>query len=138
MIVDASLIIDVVADPGRRGTLARAALSEHPATESLIAPGHFAFEIMSGLRAAANRPNHPLRHEDLERALHDAESLEVTIEGTPWSDVHRAAALAEGSLRYADAVYVAAAERHGMTFLTADARIGRSGVQISCDIITVG
>jgi predicted nucleic acid-binding protein len=67
----------------------------------------------------------------------DAESLEILIEATPWTDVHRAWTLAHGSLRYADAIYVAAAERQGTALLTADARIERSGAPIKCKIITV-
>ncbi|MGH3979280.1 MAG: type II toxin-antitoxin system VapC family toxin [Pseudonocardiaceae bacterium] len=138
MIIDASLVIDAVADPGPRGIAARDALAAQPVAEPLIAPGHFAFEVMSGLRAAANRPNHPFQPTDLAQALRDAESFEIVIEATPWTDVHRAWTLADGSLRYADAIYVAAAERHGTTLLTVDARIERSGAPIRCEIITVG
>lgn len=137
MIVDASLVIDAIADAGPRGLAARDALAAHPAAEPLIAPGHFAFEIMSGLRAAANRPNHPLRPADVPQALLDAESLEIRIEATPWADVHRAWGLGLGLLRYADALYVAAAERHRTAVLTADARIARSGAAVRCEIITV-
>lgn len=137
MIVDASLVIDAVADPGPRGVAARDALDALPAAEPLIAPGHFAFEVMSGLRAAANRPDHPLRDTDLIQALRDAESFEIEIEATSWSDIHRAWGLAQGSLRYADAIYVAAAERHRTALLTADARIERSGAPLTCGIITV-
>lgn len=137
MIVDASLVIDVVADPGARGVAARVALAALPAIDPLVAPGHFAFEIMSGLSAAAGRPAHPLRPEDLARTMQDAEALEITIEATPWSDVHRAWTLAQGSLRYADAVYVATAERHGSALLTADHRIQRAGARVDCDIITI-
>ncbi|MGH3765590.1 MAG: type II toxin-antitoxin system VapC family toxin [Pseudonocardiaceae bacterium] len=137
MIVDASLVIDAIADPGPRGIAARDALAAQPAAEPLSAPGHFAIEVMSGLSAAANRPNHPFRISDLTQALQDAESLEILIEATPWIDVHRAWMLA-GSLRYADALYVAAAERHATALLTADARIERSGAPITCKIITVG
>ncbi len=136
MIVDASLVIDAVADPGPRGSAAREALADQPPTEILTAPGHFAFEIMSGLRAAANRPDHPLNTAGLTEALRDAESFEILIEATPWADVHRAWALAD-ALRYPDAIYVAAAERHGTALLTADARIGRSGAPIRCEIITI-
>ncbi len=138
MIVDASLVIDAVADPGPRGVAARDALAAQPAAEPLVAPGHFAFEVMSGLKAAANRPNHPFQPADVAQALQDAESFEIAVEATPWADVHRAWTLAERSLRYADAVYVAAAERHGTALLTADARIERSGAPVSCKIITVG
>jgi predicted nucleic acid-binding protein len=50
--------------------------------------------------------------------------------------VHRAWALANGPLRYADAIYVAAAERHTTTLLTADPRIERSGSPIRCTVVT--
>lgn len=137
MIVDASLVIDAVADPGPRGAAARRALADQPAAEPLIAPGHFAFEVMSGLRAAANRPGHPLQDSDLVQALRDAESFGIEIEGTSWGDVHRSWLLAQASLRYADAIYVAAAERHHTAVLTADARIERSGAPMMCQIITI-
>jgi predicted nucleic acid-binding protein len=137
VIIDASLVIDAVADGGPRGVAARDRLAAQPATEPLVAPGHFAFEVMSGLRAAANRPDHPLQEAELADALTDAASFEIGIEGTPWADVHRAWALAQASLRYADAIYVAAAERHQTALLTADARIERSGAPFTCEIITV-
>lgn len=136
MIVDASLVIDVVADPGLRGDAARAALAAVPAGERVVAPGHFAFEVMSRLGAAANRPNHPLQRADLATALQAAADLEIVIEGTPWSDVERAWTLSQGSLRYADAIYVAAAERQGTALLTADSQIERFGALITCEIIT--
>jgi predicted nucleic acid-binding protein len=137
VIVDASVLIDAVADPGPRGVAARRALAAVPAAEPLLAPGHLAFEVMSGLVAAANRPHHPLQSADVTQALRDAEALEVRIEATPWVDIHRAWALAGGSLRYADAVYVAAAERHATALLTADARIERSGASMKCEVVTV-
>lgn len=55
------------------------------------------------------------------------EGLGITIEATPWVDVHRVWALSQGSMRYADAFYVAAAERRSTTLITTDARIARSG-----------
>lgn len=137
MIVDASLVIDAVSDPGPRGHVARGALAAQPAAETLVAPGHFAFEVMSGLRAAANRPGHPLAEGDLQAALADAEALDIHIEETPWRDVHRGWELARSSLRYADAVYVAAAERHHTALLTSDSRIERSGALMACTIITI-
>lgn len=137
MIVDASLVIDAVADPGPRGAAARAALAAQPAAEPLRAPGHLAVEIMSGLNAAARRPGHPLCLEDIEDALHDAEALGIRIEATPWDDVRRGWELAQGSLRYADSLYVAAAERHDTALLTADSRIERSGAAIRCTVVTV-
>lgn len=53
VIVDSSLVIDAVADSRPRGMAARHALGAQPAAEPLRAPGHPAFEIMSGLSAAA-------------------------------------------------------------------------------------
>jgi predicted nucleic acid-binding protein len=138
VIIDASVTIDAVADSGQRGAAAREALSRLAAAEPLLAPGHFAIEVLSGLRAAANRPSHPLRAEEIPQIFLDIEDFGITVEGTPWVDVRRAWVLAQSSLRYADAIYVAAAERHGTALLTADARIGRSGAVIFCDIVTVG
>jgi predicted nucleic acid-binding protein len=137
VIIDASLIIDAVADPGPRGIAARDALAELPPAEPLIAPGHLAHEIMSGLLAAANRPGHPLQAIEVQQAMQDAESIGMAIEGTPWADVHRAWVLSLGSMHYADALYVAAAERHSTALMTADARIARSGAPVRCKIITV-
>jgi predicted nucleic acid-binding protein len=137
VIVDAALIIDAVADPGPRGLAARQALADQPPAEALMAPGHFAFEIISGLWAAAQRPGHPLQPAEVAQALRDAEAFEITIEAIPWADVHRAWALAQESLRYADAIYVAAAERHQSGLLTTDTRIIWSGLQVGCQIIAV-
>lgn len=137
VIVDASLVIDAVTDSGMLGDAARLALANHPVHEQLLAPGHFAVEVMSGLWAAANRPTHPLAPDGVEQALQDAASLEITIEGTPWDDVRRAWELSRASLRYADAVYVAAAERHGLALLTTDGRIERSGAPVRCDVVTI-
>jgi predicted nucleic acid-binding protein len=137
VIVDASVVIDAVTDAGSRGQAARQVLADHPASEPLLAPGHLAIELLSGLVAAANRPTHPLQPAQIERALLDAEALEITIEATPWGDVRRAWVLAQTSLRYPDAVYVASAERHSTALLTSDARIERSRAPIRCPIITI-
>ncbi|MEI2638425.1 MAG: type II toxin-antitoxin system VapC family toxin [Microthrixaceae bacterium] len=137
MIVDASLVIDTVADSGWRGRVARTALAAVPAFEPVVAPGHFAFEVMSGLRAEANRPGHPLTDDEVNRALGDAQNLQIDIESTPWSDVLRAWELAQQPLCYADIIYVAAAERHQTALMTADSRIERSGAAIRCKVITI-
>lgn len=137
MIVDAPVVIDAVVDLGPRGVAARSALGAQPAAEPLIAPGQFAFEIMSGLSAAASRPDHPFDFSDIPAAFADAEAFGILVEGTPWADIVRGWVLAQGSLRYADAVYVAAAERHGTALLTADARIERSRAPVRCPVITV-
>lgn len=137
MIVDASAVIDAVSDAGPRGRAARQALADHPASEPLVAPGHLAVEILSGLMAAAHRPTHPLQPDQVDQALLDAEAFEITIEGTPWVDIRRAWVLAQASLRYHDAVYVASAERHATALLTSDTRIERSGAPIHCAVITI-
>jgi predicted nucleic acid-binding protein len=137
VIIDASVVIDAVTDSGPRGQGARDALADHPASEPLLAPGHLAVEILSGLVAAANRPTHPLQPSQIEQAVLDAEALEITIEATPWADVRRAWVLAQASLRYPDAVYVASAERHATALLTSDARIERSGAPMRCPIVTI-
>jgi predicted nucleic acid-binding protein len=137
VIIDASVVIDAVADAGPRGVSARRALAAIEPPEPLVAPGHFAFEVMSGLRAAANRPGHPLQPEEVAESLQAAEDLGIHIEATIWPDVRRAWILSQGSLRFADAVYVAAAERHGTVLLTADAQIERSGANMRCEIVTV-
>lgn len=137
MIVDASVVIDAVADSGPRGTAARTALAEVPAEEPLFAPGHFAVEILSGLWAAARRPDHPLTPEQVPTAVSDAEALGIVIQATPWTDVQRGWELSRRSVRYADAIYLAAAERARSPLLTADTRIERSGAGMDCDVITV-
>jgi predicted nucleic acid-binding protein len=137
VIVDASVIIDAVVDGHARGQAARAALVAIPAGEPLIAPGHLAIEVMSGLVAAANRPLHPFQPSMIGEALRRAAALAVSIEATQWSDVARARELAQASMRYSDAVYVATAERHTTTLLTADARLARSGAKINCTIQTI-
>jgi predicted nucleic acid-binding protein len=137
VIVDASVIIDAVVDPGPRGHAARGALADVAPEDPLVAPGHFAVEILSGLWAAARRPSHPLRPEEVPAALESAEAIGIEIEGTPWSDVARAWALSRQSLRYTDAVYVAAAERRQTSLLTADARLAISGSAMTATIITV-
>ena len=92
---------------------------------------------MSGLGAASQRAGHSLQPAELGATLKAAEALEIVIEATPWPDVHRAWTLAQDSLRYPDAIYVAAAERHGTALLTADNQIERSGPRVGCQIITV-
>jgi predicted nucleic acid-binding protein len=137
VIVDASVVIDAVCDSGRRGEAARTALAAQPPSEPLVAPGLLAVEVMSGLRAAANRPGHPFAAADIPVALQEVAGYGIRLEATPWSDVHRAWELSLGSLRYADGVYVAAAERHQSALLTADARIERSGARLRCAVVTV-
>lgn len=137
MIIDASVAIDAIADSGRRGISARETLGSLPASEALIAPGHFAIEILSGFNALATRPASSFHVDEIAPALADAADLGVTIEATPWEDVARAWDLAQQSLTYADAIYVAAAERHRTALLTSDARLERSGAGFNCPVIVI-
>ncbi len=137
MIVDASVVIDAVADSGPRGIAARTALADIPPDEALLAPGHLAVEVLSGLLAAVRRPDHPLTEAEIPATLVDAEHLGIDIRATPWRDVARAWELSRGSLRYADAVYIAMTERERSSFLTADGRIERSGALFNCEIVTI-
>jgi hypothetical protein len=83
------------------------------------------------------KPKKGLNEEIVGRALRRAESLGIEIEATPWADVHRAWTLSQASLRYSDAIYVAAAERHGIVLLTTDKGIARSGAPMHCQVLTV-
>jgi predicted nucleic acid-binding protein len=136
VIVDASVIVDVVADELDRGTAARQVLSRISGSEPLVAPAHFAIELMSGLRAFAKRPGRRFSLDDVPRALLHAGTLGIEVEATPWADVSRAWELS-GSLRFTDALYVAAAERHQTGLLTCDGRIARSGAPFMCPVLTV-
>jgi predicted nucleic acid-binding protein len=97
---------------------------------------NYRLEVPSGLKASAHRPGHPLSPESIAASLAYAEALDVHIEATPWSDVHRAWE-PSGSLRYSHGTYVAAAERHKTTLLNTDARMERSGAPIRCHIRSV-
>jgi predicted nucleic acid-binding protein len=136
VIVDASVIVDALTDELERGAAARESLSRISDSEALIAPAHFAIELMSGLRAVAKRPGRLFSLDDVPRALAHAGSLGIDVEPTPWGDISRAWELS-GSLRFTDALYVASAERHDTAFLTCDMRIARSGAPFTCPVLTV-
>jgi predicted nucleic acid-binding protein len=133
VIVDASALIDAVADSGARGAAARRALSQQG--ERLSAPGLLAVEVLAGLRRLAADDAADFHDDDIPAALEDAEGFGVEIEGTPWSDVRRAWELSAGSVRYTDGVYIAHAERSARPLLTSDGRLSRSGAKVHCTII---
>lgn len=137
MIVDASVLVDALAGSPWRSAAALGALAEVPAGERLLAPGLLAVEVLAGLRSRAHDPTSTFTTDDVPRALAEAAEYGIAIEATPWADVQRAHELSLGSLRYTDALYVAAAERHRTVLLTADARIGRSGADIRCSVLTL-
>lgn len=74
---------------------------------------------------------------ELQNGRAHTKALEIDFQATPWDDVRPGREPARTSLRFVDAIHVAAAERHGTGLLTSDARIGRSGAPLSCPIITV-
>ncbi len=131
MIVDASVAVDAVTDPGVRGQAARTALAEVAPPEKLTAPGHFAIEVLSALAAMAGRPKVGFAASDIPVALHSLSRLGIVIEGTPWPDVERAWHLSQGSVRSSDALYLAAAERGDDVLLTSDRRLARSGAAVA-------
>lgn len=133
MIVDTSVIVDAVTDAGERGAAARRELSE-PGV-SWRAPGLLAVEVLSALRRLALDDSVDFAADDIARALDEAEGYGIHIDPIPWYDVRRAWDLSLGSVRYADGVFVAAAERQGMTLITADGRLARSGALVRCPIV---
>ncbi|MEI4273615.1 type II toxin-antitoxin system VapC family toxin [Klenkia sp. LSe6-5] len=138
MIVDASVLVDALAGAATRSALARDALAGVPAGEPLVAPGLVTAEVLAGLRSCAHDQSNPFTADDVPRALAEVAQYGIRIEATPWADVQRAHELSLGSLRYTDALYVAAAERRRTSLLTSDARIGRSGAPMTCTVVTVG
>lgn len=136
MIVDASVAVDAVTDSGERGRAARAALRAVPAADRLLAPGHFAVEVLAALKYLADRESTGFVAADIPSSLSFVEGLGISLEATPWADVQRAWRLS-GSLRYTDGIYVAAAERHRMDLLTADRKIATSGAPFNCTIVTI-
>ncbi|HWL44715.1 MAG TPA: type II toxin-antitoxin system VapC family toxin [Ilumatobacter sp.] len=133
MIVDTSALVDAITDSGARGAAARAALSQPG--DRLFAPGLLAVEVLSALRRLAADVSADFDLADIPSALLDAEQYGIEIEGTPWPDVHRAWELAQGSIRYSDGVFIAAAERTDRPLLTSDGRLARSRAPIHCDLI---
>lgn len=134
IVVDTSVIVDLLTDQGSRGNAAAIALSAH---EVLVAPGHAGLEVLSSLHAVARRPGSLFTLAQIEPALHRLADLAIRLVGPEWAEVQRAWDL-RGSLRYADALFVAAAERRGATLLTADAKLARSGAHVRCEIAVVG
>lgn len=88
-------------------------------------------------RAAVPEKERTLEAVGIPQALEDAAALGIEITAIPWTDLHRAWDRAQQSLRYADALYVAAAERLKASLMTADTRVGRSGATLRCPIITI-
>ncbi|MBP8881814.1 MAG: type II toxin-antitoxin system VapC family toxin [Dermatophilaceae bacterium] len=136
MIIDASVAVDAVTDPGERGQAARTFLAQLPVGERLHAPGHFAIEVLSALGAIARRPSTGFSEDDIDAALVTLGALGIDIDPTTWADVTRAWTLSAGSVRYSDAIYLAAAERHREAVVTSDSRLARSGAAVSCATLT--
>jgi hypothetical protein len=63
---------------------------------------HVSPEDLERIRGAAAQRGTTLQAY-LWETVHAQAAFEIEIEGTPWTDVHRAWVLAQASLRYADA-----------------------------------
>lgn len=137
MIVDTSVLIDAVTDPGEQGDAARRALGERVPTEPLRAPGHLAVEVLSALRAVSRRPRTHLIPADIPAVLRLAERYGIVLDAVHWDDVHRAHELSAGSLRFEDGLFIAMAERTQTVLLTSDVRMTRSGARVRCTFCTV-
>ena len=128
MIVDASVIVDALVVKGVDGDRARSALA---ADDDLYGPGHLPLEITSALARLVRADI--LTADQMRTALTDAAAFGITVVETTVNDTLRVLDLP--SLRIADALYVALAERLRQPLLTTDARMARSGTTTSCRII---
>lgn len=90
--------------------------------------------MLSALAVIAGRPEVDFVEDDIPIALEALSRLGMQIEATPWSGVARAWQLSRGSVRYSDAIYIAAAERGDEVLLTSDSRLARSGATVACQI----
>jgi predicted nucleic acid-binding protein len=127
VIVDASVIVDALVVKGD-GDRARSALATD---DDLYGPGHLPLEITSALARLVRAGT--LTTDQMRTALADTAAFGITIVETTLDDTLRVLELP--SLRIADALYVALAERLNQPLLTTDTRMARSGAATSCQII---
>ena len=138
VIIDASLVIDAVADPGPRGIAARDALAAERGRRTADRAG--TLRVRGHVRTPGRREppaTIPCGMPTWSR-LCGTRSLSGSRSKPPLGRTYIAPGCSRRrSLRYADAIYVAAAERQHTALLSADARIERSGAPVTCEIITV-
>lgn len=120
IVLDASALVEVVLALRHRDWVL-----DHLAGDGVSAPPHQLVEVASALarleRAGVIGPD------DAARALDDAAALPQRVDALTPALVKRAYAL-RGSIRVADAFYVALAEREDAVLLTTDGRLARAGL----------
>jgi predicted nucleic acid-binding protein len=118
VVVDASVMVDLVARTGDRFAAARARL----ARTAMHAPAHFDAEVLSALgrmqRAGV------LTVGQVDAALYELRQAPVTRHGLP--SLLTGAWARRDILRLADALYVELADTAGLVLLTTDHRMGRA------------
>lgn len=128
MIVDASVIVDALVVKGTDGDRARSILATD---DDLYGPSHLPLEITSALARLVRAGT--LTADQMRTALTDTAAFGITLVETTLDDTLRTLELP--SLRIADALYVALAERLDQPLLTTDIRMTRSGAATSCRIV---
>ncbi|GAA4629145.1 type II toxin-antitoxin system VapC family toxin [Cellulomonas oligotrophica] len=123
IVVDASVMALVFADPDEdpRVLAAHRALRQDPAW---AVPEHWRTEVLSALRGLWRGGKIDATRAD--RAV--AALAQVTVAVTPTGPHLRRMWELRSNLSMYDAAYVAVAEAHAVTLVTADARIARAGV----------
>jgi len=127
IVLDASALVDVVADRPLK-----AAVLEH-LDQPIVAPGHQLAEVTSAVGRLLRAGE--LSQGTAKRALSDAAQLIQQVELLDERLILRAFAL-RGSLRIADALYVALAEQRRCPLLTTDGRLARADPP--CEVIFPG
>jgi len=128
IVLDASALVDVVADRG-----AKEAVLAHIDREDIVAPGHQLAEVSSAVI-------HLLRAGELDaaeagRALEDAAALVQEVVPVNRDHLMRAFTLRD-SIRILDGLYVALAEARQCPLVTTDGRLSRSNPP--CAVIFAG
>jgi predicted nucleic acid-binding protein len=128
LVVDASVIVSLLIDPGPVGDAIASRLSH----ATLLAPAILPFEVANVLRRHRNRGLLTTS----EAALAHDDFLELAIDLWPWEVLaDRAWQLGQNLSSY-DAAYVALAEQTGSVFVTRDMRIA-TAPGIRCTIETI-
>lgn len=128
-VIDASVIVNALADGGDDGREARAALRSHGA---FTAPDLLDVETMSGLRRAWNRGR--LSVEAFEAAVSDLRMMPIIR--LPSIDLLPRAFELRNTVSPYDAMYVALAEGLGQPLVTADKKLAAaSGPRCSIELL---
>lgn len=127
MVLDASALVDVVADRPVKDAVLAQMEGEH-----IIAPGHQLAEVSSAVIRLLRA--YDLRAARARRALADAASLVQEVVPADHDQLRRAFELRD-SIRVLDGLYVALAERHRCRLITTDGRLAHA--KPPCDVTFV-